>query len=119
MKYAVKMGSGAMIYILSFIKIVAGIQTLIGGNSQAHRQQGDRISLLLFFQNKESRLKKVIVKAFRGPISSLVSRLCVSGAMNNVEVALFVKGAAVARSVPSSERVGPPVSTRILEPLWV
>jgi hypothetical protein len=31
MKYAVEMGSGAMIYIPSFIKIGSGIQTLIGG----------------------------------------------------------------------------------------
>jgi hypothetical protein len=27
------------------------------GNTQAHRQQGDLINLLLFFQNKRSRLK--------------------------------------------------------------
>jgi hypothetical protein len=31
MKYAVEMGSGAMIYIPSFIKIGSGIQKLIGG----------------------------------------------------------------------------------------
>jgi hypothetical protein len=31
MKYAVEMGSGAMIHIPSFIKIGSGIQTLIGG----------------------------------------------------------------------------------------
>jgi hypothetical protein len=54
MKYAVKMGSGAMIHIPSFIKIGSGIQKLIGG---IHRQQRDLISLLLFFQNKESRVK--------------------------------------------------------------
>jgi hypothetical protein len=35
MKYA--MGSGAMIYISSFVKIGTGIQKLIGGNAQAHR----------------------------------------------------------------------------------
>jgi hypothetical protein len=29
MKYAVEMGSGAMIYIPSFMKIVSGIQKLI------------------------------------------------------------------------------------------
>jgi hypothetical protein len=29
----------------------------IGGVKQAHRQQGNLISLLLFFQNKDSRLK--------------------------------------------------------------
>jgi hypothetical protein len=31
MKYAVEMGSGAMIYILSFIKIGSGIKKLIRG----------------------------------------------------------------------------------------
>jgi hypothetical protein len=31
MKYAVQMGSDAMIYIPSFIKTGSGIQTLIGG----------------------------------------------------------------------------------------
>jgi hypothetical protein len=48
MKYAVDMGSGAMIYIPSFIKIGSDIQKLIGGwgDSQAHREHGDRISLL-------------------------------------------------------------------------
>jgi hypothetical protein len=53
------MGSGAMIYIPSFAKIGSGIQKLIGGgDSQTYRQHGDRISLLSFFQNKESRVKK-------------------------------------------------------------
>jgi hypothetical protein len=46
MKYAVEMGSGAMIYIPSFIKIGSGIQNLIGGDSQTHKQHGDCISLL-------------------------------------------------------------------------
>jgi hypothetical protein len=31
MKYAVEMGSGAMIYIPIFLKIGSGIQNLIGG----------------------------------------------------------------------------------------
>jgi hypothetical protein len=57
MKYAIEMGSGAMIYMLRFIMIGSGIQKLIGGNSQTHRQHGDRISLLSFFPNKEIRLK--------------------------------------------------------------
>jgi hypothetical protein len=43
MKFAVEMGSDAIIYIPSFIKIVSGIQKLIGGD---HRQHGDCISLL-------------------------------------------------------------------------
>jgi hypothetical protein len=51
------MGSGAMIYIPSFMKIGLNIQKLIRGNIQTHRQHGGLISLLLFFQNKESRLK--------------------------------------------------------------
>jgi hypothetical protein len=57
MKYAVEMGSGAMMQIPSFIKIGSGIQKLIWRDTQTHRQHGDRISLLLFFQNKESMLK--------------------------------------------------------------
>jgi hypothetical protein len=40
-------------YVPSFIKIGSGIQTLMeGGNSHT-----DPISLLLFFQNEESRVK--------------------------------------------------------------
>jgi hypothetical protein len=57
MEYAVEMGSGAMVYIISFIKIGSSIQRLIEGDSQTHRQHGDLISLLLFFQNKENALK--------------------------------------------------------------
>jgi hypothetical protein len=46
------MSSGAVIYVPSFIKIGSGIQKLIGGYTQTHRQQRDLISLILFFQNK-------------------------------------------------------------------
>jgi hypothetical protein len=56
MKYILEMSSGAMAYTTSFIKIGSGIQKLMGrGDSQTHRQHGDLLSLLLFFQNKESR----------------------------------------------------------------
>jgi hypothetical protein len=41
------MGSGAVIYVPSSIKIGSGIQKLIGGT---HRQQRDLISLLYFFK---------------------------------------------------------------------
>jgi hypothetical protein len=59
MKYAIEMGSGAMICIPGFLKIGSGIRKLMEGEStQTHRQHGDRISLLLFFQNKGSGLKK-------------------------------------------------------------
>jgi hypothetical protein len=51
-----------MLYRPSLIKIGSGIQGLIGGDSQTHRQHGDLISLLLFFQNKESRLIEIQVK---------------------------------------------------------
>jgi hypothetical protein len=54
MKYGVEMDSDAMINIPTFIKIGSGIQKLMVGG--IHRQHNDLISLLLFFQNKESRL---------------------------------------------------------------
>jgi hypothetical protein len=59
MKYATEKGSGAVIYIPRLIKNGSGIQKLIGvgENIGMDRQHGDRISLLSFFQNKESRLK--------------------------------------------------------------
>jgi hypothetical protein len=41
------MGSGAVIYIPSFIKFGSGIQKLIWG---IYRQQRDLINLLYFFQ---------------------------------------------------------------------
>jgi hypothetical protein len=42
---AVEMGSGAMKYVPSFVKIGSGIKTLGGG---IHRRQGDPVSLVLF-----------------------------------------------------------------------
>jgi hypothetical protein len=51
MKYAVKMGSGAMIFIPGFIKIASGIQNLIRG---IYRQHNVLISQFLFFQTKGS-----------------------------------------------------------------
>jgi hypothetical protein len=48
MKYAVGMGSGAVIYEPTLMKIGSGIQKLIRGGA-VHRQLRDRISLLLFF----------------------------------------------------------------------
>jgi hypothetical protein len=51
---AFEMGSGAMIYIQSFIKTGLAIQKLMWG---IHRQHGDLMSLPLLFQNMESRLK--------------------------------------------------------------
>jgi hypothetical protein len=69
MKYTIEMGSGAMIYIPSFIKIGSSIQKLIGGIHR-HRQQGDLIYLLLFFQNKESGQKVLTV--------TICTRLCLS-----------------------------------------
>jgi hypothetical protein len=41
-----------MIYIPSLIKIGSGIQKLIEGDILTHRQHGELISQLLFFQNK-------------------------------------------------------------------
>jgi hypothetical protein len=57
MNYTTEMGSGAMTYIPSFIKNGSGLQMLLVSDTQTHRQQGDLISLRLFFQNKERMLK--------------------------------------------------------------
>jgi hypothetical protein len=46
MKYAVEIAVGAMIYIPSFVTIRSGIQKIIMGDSQTHRQHGDLINLL-------------------------------------------------------------------------
>jgi hypothetical protein len=48
MKYGIDVGSGAMIYIPSFIKIGSGIQKLIGGRgfTDTDTQHGDYVSLL-------------------------------------------------------------------------
>jgi hypothetical protein len=65
MNYAVEMGSGAMIYTPSFM-IGSAIQKLMGGiHIQTHRWQGDLVSLLLCFQNKESRLKITMISDLR------------------------------------------------------
>jgi hypothetical protein len=59
MKCAVEMGSGAMLRIPSFITIGSAIQKLIGWIQRyKDRQRGDLMSLLLFFQNKETRRRK-------------------------------------------------------------
>jgi hypothetical protein len=49
MKYAIEMGSGAMICIPSFVKIGSDIQRLLG-DTRTHREQADLIGLLSFFQ---------------------------------------------------------------------
>jgi hypothetical protein len=57
-KDAFEMASGGMIFIPSFIKIGSDIQKLLKGiHMRIHRQQGDLISLLLFFRNKKSGLR--------------------------------------------------------------
>jgi hypothetical protein len=51
MENVVEIGSGAMIYIPSFIKTVSAIQKLMGGgHTKTHRQHGNHISLLYFFK---------------------------------------------------------------------
>jgi hypothetical protein len=49
MKCAVEMGSGAVIYIPSFIKIGSAIRKLIGGDLQTQTAWRDRSRLLPFF----------------------------------------------------------------------
>jgi hypothetical protein len=50
------MGSGDMIHA-KFNKDWCSHSKVNRGDTQTHRQLGDSISLLLFFQNKKSRLK--------------------------------------------------------------
>jgi hypothetical protein len=53
------MGSGALIYVPSFIKMGSGVQISMGGGyTDASGQQRDLFKPTLFFQNKESGLKK-------------------------------------------------------------
>jgi hypothetical protein len=46
MKYAVQMGSGAMIYILSFTKIGPGIQKIWGGGEYTQTPEAKNVNLL-------------------------------------------------------------------------
>jgi hypothetical protein len=57
------MGSDALIYVPSFIKIGPGVQKLIGGDTQTHThgQHRDLISLLCFFKIRKVRLKMDLV----------------------------------------------------------
>jgi hypothetical protein len=56
MKYAIEMGSGAMIRMSDLIKTGSGIQRLRRGGYKG-TEHGDLVSLLFVFQNKGSRLK--------------------------------------------------------------
>jgi hypothetical protein len=63
-KYAVEMGSGAVMYIPSFINIGSTIQKLMG-DTQTHRQHGDHIRLLsFFFQNKYAKSRLCLLTAY-------------------------------------------------------
>jgi hypothetical protein len=59
------MGSGAMMYAHNkFHNHWFRHSKVNGGDLQTHRQHGDLISLFLFFQTKEIRLKTVYVSTF-------------------------------------------------------
>jgi hypothetical protein len=64
MKYADEMGSGAMIYVPSFIEISSSIQKLMGGRGISRYIDIMVIAYayFLFLQNKESRFKKVVLR---------------------------------------------------------
>jgi hypothetical protein len=59
MNCAIEVGTGAMIFVLNFIKIVSGIRKLTGVKlcMQIDRHKGDVTSQHLFFQNKGSEQK--------------------------------------------------------------
>jgi hypothetical protein len=59
------MGLGAVIYLPSFIKIGSGVQKLMGGDTQTRTQTHTHTRTatwshkpILFFQDKQSRLKR-------------------------------------------------------------
>jgi hypothetical protein len=74
MKYIDEMGSGAIICIPIFIKTGSAIQKLTGGDTQTHRQHGDLISLIPFFENKESRPIRY-ESEIGGSFTSVLSRM--------------------------------------------
>jgi hypothetical protein len=60
------MGSGAVIYVPSFINIGSDVQNSMGGGgtqTHIHGQQHDLISLFYLFKNKESRLKTAYIRS--------------------------------------------------------
>jgi hypothetical protein len=60
MKYAAEMGSGAMIYVPSFMKSGSGNQKLIGAGEGIHRLTAWRShESILICQDKKIRLKKL------------------------------------------------------------
>jgi hypothetical protein len=58
MKYAAEMGSGAMMYIPSFIKIGSVIITSIGGTHKHTNRMVIAETYFHFFQKKENVLKR-------------------------------------------------------------
>jgi hypothetical protein len=62
MKYAIERGSGAGMYVPSFIKFGSGIKKLMGGGG-LHRRTDTKTGFTLhksalYFQNQESKLKR-------------------------------------------------------------
>jgi hypothetical protein len=57
MMCAVKIGSGAIIYIPSFIQIGSAIQKLMGGDTDS--MVIALVYFYFFFQNKKIRLKRI------------------------------------------------------------
>jgi hypothetical protein len=103
--YAIEMNSGAIIYVPSFIKIGSGIQKLIGGgiHIQKHRRQSDLINLLLFFQNKESRLKNGQISLMCYQIIQFIGKSFIQmrergwgkGRYDSISLTLYVKSGMV------------------------
>jgi hypothetical protein len=85
-KYAVEMGSDAMIYVPNFLKIALVIQKLIGVFTDT--QTACSLNLLNFFQNKENRQKmetglRDILNVFKRRTTELRSLLKVKYFMPN------------------------------------
>lgn len=71
MKYTVEVALGGTIHIRCFTEIGSTVRKLFG-RGVLHRQQGDIISLLQLFKNKQSRTK--IWKPYQNLARRLISK---------------------------------------------
>jgi hypothetical protein len=78
MKYAFEMSSGTMTYVPNFINNPSGIQKLKegGGHTYTDIQNGDVIKLLLFFQDKEGRLRAQLTENTLRLTYTLICQCC-------------------------------------------
>jgi hypothetical protein len=83
MTFTAEIGSGATIYIHSFVKIVQAFKCWCGADSQTQTQLGYLRSLILFLQNKKSLLKIYIMHILSHKTSNMFFSLNTDRAIEN------------------------------------